>query len=188
VGEVRQPGFAVDPDRRIAYVIPSSTLAAEVDLRSGAIAYHTIGGASARQLARSEKMFNGTIRYARWLGNGRIAVAGTRFATRPRQTTTPAGVALLDTSTWHMQMLDARAGGFVSDGTWILALEPHGVEGFAADGTHRFTFETEEAIAYAQVFDGLGYIWTERSVRVIDPATGDIATLPRPQLYLIGPG
>jgi hypothetical protein len=132
--EIRQPGFTVDPDRRIAYVVASSTVVAELDLRTGAVAYHAIAAASAWRLAQTEKEFNGTTRYARWLGDGRIAVAGVRYASgtlrkdsRPA-TSKPGGVALLDTHTWRMQMLDRNANGFVADGTHLLALEARAVK------------------------------------------------------------
>jgi hypothetical protein len=190
--ELRQPGFTVDPSRRIAYIVASSTLAAELDLRTGAVAYHTIAAGSPRRLAQTEKEFNGTTRYARWLNNGRIAVAGTRY-TRPDTSSSvtpkPGGVALLDTRTWRMQTLDAAASGFVADGDYLLALEARAVKAFTTDGTLRATIPAAGGVLYAQLFDGLAYVWTQKSVTIVDLDAGAVvATLARPALYLIGPG
>jgi hypothetical protein len=191
--EIRQPGFTVDPDRRIAYVVASSNLAAELDLRTGAVAYHALAVRAARTLAQTQKEFNGTTRYARWLGNGLIAVAGVRHETRIlrngslRTTTKPAGVALLDTHTWRMQMLDPDASGFVADNTHLLALKARAVEVFTTDGVRRMTIPIDGGFLYAQVFDGLAYLSTQKSVTVVDLDAGAVvATLPRPQLFLIG--
>jgi hypothetical protein len=190
--ELRQPGFTVDPERRIAYVVASSTLAAEVDLRTGAVAYHTIAPASARKLAHVEKEFNGTTRYARWLGNGRIAVAGTRYTRSNKSSSVrakPAGVALVDTRTWRIQTLDPTANGFVADGNYLLALEARGVKAFTTDGALRATIPAAGGVLYAQLFDGLAYVWTPKSVTIVDLDAGAVvATLERPHLYLIGPG
>jgi hypothetical protein len=190
--ELRQPGFTVDPSRRVAYVVASSTLAAELDLRTGAVAYHTIAAGSARRLAQIDKEFNGATRYARWLGNGRIAVAGTRYTrsnTASIVTAKPAGVALLDTRTWRMQTLDPAASGFVADGNYLLALERRVVKAFTTDGALRTTIPAAGGVLYAQLFDGLAYVWTQKSVTIVDlDAGGVVATLARPQLYLIGPG
>jgi hypothetical protein len=189
--ELRQPGFTVDPDRRIAYVVASSSLAAELDLRTGAVAYHAIA-ASTRRLAQTEKEFNGATRYARWLGNGRIAVVGTRYTrsnTSNSVTAKPAGVALLDTRTWRMQTLDPAAGGFVADGNYLLALERRVVKAFTTDGALRTTIPAAGGVLYAQLFDGLAYVWTQKYVTIVDLDAGAVvATVARPQLYLIGPG
>jgi hypothetical protein len=189
--ELRQPGFTVDPNRRVAYVVASSTLAAELDLRTGAVAYHTIAAGSARRLAQIDKEFNGATRYARWLGNGRIAVAGTRYTrsnTSSSVTAKPAGVALLDTRTWRMQTLDPAAGGFVADGNYLLALERRVVKAFTTDGALRATIPATDGVLYAQLFDDLAYVWTQKSVTIVDlDADAVVATLPAPRLYLIGP-
>jgi len=190
--ELRQPGFTVDPDQRVAYVVASSTLAAELDLRAGTVAYHAVAAGSTRRLAQTEKEFNGTTRYARWLGNGRIAVAGTRFTrstTSSGVTASPAGVALLDTRTWRMQTLDSAANGFVADGSYLLALEARAVKAFATDGALRATIPAAGGVLYAQLFDGLAYVWTQKSVTIFDLDAGAlVSTLARPALYLIGPG
>jgi hypothetical protein len=187
--EIRQPGFTVDPDRRIAFVVASPSLAAELDLRTGAVAYHTI--ATARRIAHVEKEFNGTTRYARWLGNGRIAVAGTRYTPSNRSSTVaakPSGVALLDTRTWRMQTLDPAANGFVAEGKYLLALEARTVKAFTTDGALRATIPAAGGVLYAQLFDGLAYVWTQKSVTIVDlDAAAVVATLPAPPLYLIGP-
>jgi hypothetical protein len=192
--EIRQPGFTVDPDRRIAYVVASSTLAGELDLWTGAIAYHAIAGASERRLAHTEKEFNGTTRYARWLGNGQIAVAGVRYASRVlpngsrRATSKPAGVALLDTHTWRIQTLDPDASGFLAEGRYVLVLEARAVKVFTTDGALRHAIPFDAGILYAQVFDGLAYVWTQKSVTIVDlDADAVVAVLPRPALYLVGP-
>ena len=192
--ELRQPGFTIDPERRIAYLVVSSSLAAEQDLRTGAVTYHAIAGASVRRLAHVEKQFNGTARTAQWLGNGRIAVAGVRYASRVLRdgsrsaTSKPAGVALLDTRTWRTRTLDPDASGFIADDPYLLVLKTRAVEAFTTDGVLRMTIPLAASLLYAQLFDGLAYVWTQKSVTIVDlDAAAVVATLLAPRLYLVGP-
>jgi hypothetical protein len=87
-----------------------------------------------------------------------------------------------------MQMLDRNANGFVADGTHLLALEARAVKVFTTDGVLRMTIPAT-GLLYAQVFDGLAYVWTRQSVTIVDLDThAVVGTLRRPQLYLIGFG
>jgi hypothetical protein len=86
-----------------------------------------------------------------------------------------------------MQMLDPDASGFVADNTHLLALKARAVEVFTTDGVRRMTIPIDGGFLYAQVFDGLAYLSTQKSVTVVDLDAGAVvATLPRPQLFLIG--
>ena len=106
VGEVRTPGFAVDP-AGTAFVIGADLRVAAVDLATMRVTYHGPTRVPAKAL-------NGTTRIAAWLGGGRIAVSGIDYASSGtgrdlKVTTTPFGLHLLDTSTWTYRTLTTTA-------------------------------------------------------------------------------
>ena len=81
-GEVRTPGFAVDPGGT-AYVVDADLRVAAVDLATMHVAYHGPTRAPAKAL-------NGTTRVAAWLGRGKLAVSGVDYATTGAGKDTPS--------------------------------------------------------------------------------------------------
>src|SRR5437763_4746592 len=133
VGEVRTPGFAVDP-AGTAFVVGPDLRVAAVDLSTMRVSYHGPTRAPAKAL-------NGTSRIAAWLGRGKIAVSGVDYASSGtgsdlKIATTPFGLQLLDTASWTYRTLDPEAAGLVADGKIVLGTAPTRSSAFDAAGTH----------------------------------------------------
>jgi hypothetical protein len=156
------PGVAVDESAGRAYVVAANEpVVAEVDLASGAVAYHEVhtGGGSTGAVA-AKGLAYGAYRTARWVGDGTIAVAGEVTRTRrdwrraarkglPVTRTDPYGLRLIRTAEWSATTLNplfqsfALAGGLLlgmnSDPLSLAGAEPTGLVAYASDGTRRFT-------------------------------------------------
>ena len=146
--EIRQAGFAVDPLTQRAFVVGGDYTIAEVDLASQSLSYH---GGSTRWLA---KEVPGPMRWARWLGNGLIAVAGS-------DTLQADGLRIVDTRDWSTTIVDRTSSN--------LALGTGGIVGtnwprfwvYGLDGSLRYHFSVENgqqlqvAGRFAYVCNGL---------------------------------
>jgi hypothetical protein len=130
-----QPGLAVDPHGRRAFVVGAGALVAEVDLRSLEVAWHRTGPRPGllRRLgdwllpAAEAKSVHGPVRMAAWLGDGLLAVWG-QDESEPvvrgptlEQWLRPAGLQLIYTRTWRATTIDPDASGAVWAGDRLLA-------------------------------------------------------------------
>jgi hypothetical protein len=185
---IRQPGFAVDRVGQAAYVIDSSGLVAQVDLRTLQVSYHS---KSTRRLARASKQIDGPMLFARWVGDGRIAVSGTNAKMKKtpsgwRQAWSPAGVALLDTRTWTSRMLDPGAASFTMSANGVLVPASGVLSAYDMDGALRYRVSLPAGTPYISVFGDYAYAWTAEKVALVDLRSGSVvATLPKPALYLV---
>ena len=178
VGEVRTPGFAVDP-AGTAYVVGPDLRVAAVDLATMRVSYH----GPTRTLA---KALNGTTRIAAWLGGGRIAVSGIDYASsgtgRDLQVTSTAfGLHLLDTSTWTYRTLAPSAAGLIAAGRTVFATAPDAFGAYDASGRHLYDLSMPTR-AWLSAAGRYGYVCTDRWLtRITDLATGVDVTVPRPE-------
>ena len=180
-GEVLTPAVTVDPGTGRLYVVAArGLLAAEVDLTTGAVAYHSLG-------ASASKGDNAVWwRYAEWVGDGRIAVSGDHWP-RPRSRrfdgAIPFGVRLIDTRAWSIDTLDPRtdsihaAGGMVlATGTRYFGERPRSTGLLAFDGSGRRAWTRFRGLHVALLGSrgDLAYAWVRRTLRahVLDAATG----------------
>jgi hypothetical protein len=130
-----QPGLAVDPDGRRAFVVGAGAPVAEVDLRSLQVAWHRTEPRPGllRRLAdwllpaAEAKSVHGPVRMAAWLGDGLLAVWG-QDETEPvvrgptvEQWLRPAGLRLVDTRTWRVTTIHPDASAAVWAGGRLLA-------------------------------------------------------------------
>ena len=208
----RRPGFAVDPAGR-ALVFPAGSDAAEIDLRTLAVSYHSLDepvslfGRLRRFFdpAATAKAMDGPWRSARWLGNGLVALTGTDHATwkdresRMQTRSTPAGLTLVDTHSWRARTIDRGATfAYPADGLLLATggacdsetrvCTSMGLAAYDVAGNRRFRLFADRAVFVSQVFRGLAYVDEEREqVRVVELATGRIVATRRdapPQLLL----
>jgi len=167
--EQRQAGFAVDSASRRAFVVGGDYTIAAVDLASRAVSYH---GGSSRWLA---KEVPGPMRWARWLGNDLIAVAGMDGLDRD-------GLRIVDTRDWSTRFVDSDSVNLTVASNVLLGSAPFccplKVAAYALDGTPRYAFELESGLSfwaarrYGYVCHGLSL------VRVIDLASGATVSTP----------
>jgi hypothetical protein len=189
----RLPGLAIDPTGRRAFVIGAAT-AAEIDLPSLKVSYHGPARAPA-------KAAQGSVRVARWLDGGLVAVSGSDDAVTR---SSPAGLQVLDTRTWTARMIDPGATSFYAAGDLLLATGasweankgPQGAIGLAAyalDGSKRYQLFAGENTWLALVYSDVAYVGViptdgrEEPLRVVDLATGRVTgerTAPLPWLVL----
>jgi hypothetical protein len=205
-----QPGLAVDPEGRRAFVVPASGPVAEVDLATLDVSYHDLDRPSllGRLLrwvtpAAQAKVIEGPVREARWLGNGLLAVSGMDYsvevgangAGRLRQT--PAGVRLIDTHSWTSRLLESEASGVAvgvglvvaQGGRWDSVEERGygpGLRAFGLDGTERWRLHDGE-YRWLDSAGPVGYVrLDDRTADVVDLGSGvvmaRVARNPFPQL------
>ena len=183
-GQVLTPAVTVDPEGGRLYVVAArGLLVAEVDIASGAVAYHPLGASASK----------GNIgvwwRQAVWAGDGRIAVTGDHWP-RPRgrvfRGPVPFGVRMIDTRTWSIATLDPRPDTMhVAQGAVLAAgtrfFDPRrgrpkntGLLGFDETGRRAFTRFRGRPVTLLGSRGGLGYVWIRRmrTAHVIDLDSG----------------
>jgi hypothetical protein len=186
VGTIRQPGFTADPAGRHGYVIDAGGLVGDVDLATMAVSYH-----AARTFARAEKQLTGPMRYARWVGDGVIAVSGTNAQRRKarggwRYVWAPAGLKLLDTRSWASQTVDTKASWFATSQGSVLAVAAGRVTAYGADGGVRYRLPVASPNAYVDIHGAYVYVWDAKTVTVVDAASGAVAAaMAKPDVWLI---
>ncbi len=210
------PGLAVSSAGERAYLVGGAGVVAEVDLHSLAVSYHS--PQSLRSLpsrigswlvpAAQAKGLEGPDLRAQWLGNGIVAVAGTRsHLLRRGQIIEPVGLRLVDTRRWTLRTLENRATGFALAGDTLLAfgvrsewsngtlaLEGMGISAFGPDGSTRFKTLPNEPFSYVQVGQNRAYAWRlgpgpSWRVVVVDVANGTVEqelTLTHPTRLILG--
>ncbi|HEV8686422.1 MAG TPA: hypothetical protein VGQ84_04050 [Gaiellaceae bacterium] len=175
------PGFASDASGAIAYVIDPSGAVAAVDLSTLQISYHVLTleanaaqGNGSRTLSQSQKRAEGSIRMARWLGGGILALTGKDS----RGTTEAAGLQLVNVHDWSLRVLDRGADSFaVADGLLLAtggrSHAPRagiGLKAYGATGKQRLrlfagrTVFVDVVLAHRAYVSGFG--WDR--VRVVD--------------------
>jgi hypothetical protein len=198
--ETRLPGLAVDPERRRAFVV-DRRVAAEIDLRSLAVSYHTLEGQvsfmSRLEPATATKQVSGYVREARWLGGDRLAISGTDTEQGQMQ---PAGLLVMNTRSWSVRMIDRGATSFEVAGDVLLAVGGSwdaatgrttgiGLAAYGVDGGKQFQLLEGQQVWLAQVYGGRAYVGIagkDDALRIVDLATGSVvATRQQPLPWLL---
>jgi hypothetical protein len=126
----RDPGLAIDPARRRAFVVSADAHVAEVDLASRAVVYHRLArplsSFAASRPDAAEKSIAGPTRVARWLGSGQIAVSGGAYSVTGKGASArfrfaPLGLELIDTRSWTIRRVGAGTDAFWPAGDFLLA-------------------------------------------------------------------
>jgi hypothetical protein len=211
------PGFAVDPVGRRAFLVSASGPVAEVDLQTLAVSYHDLDHPPLLRRflrwltpAAEAKAMEGPYRSARWLGDGMLAVSGTDYSIgrnakgEETEIGAPAGVQLIDTSSWTSRTLSPESTDVATaphlviaqGGRWDAEAEKTvgpGVVAFGLDG--REHWRLPQPALWIDSYSGVGYGYvdvedSQRVVKIIDLATGSVvralkrdwASNPRPAL------
>ena len=183
-GRVLTPAITVDHDGGRMYVVAArGLLVAEVELDSGAVSYHSLGASA------SKGNIDVWSRDAAWIGDGRIAVTGDHWVTRPWPAAVRGAAATRhpDDRHAHVEDLDARspsrhdhvAGDTVlASGTrWFDGSrhpESTGLLAFDEGGARAFTrFPGRQVVLLGSRGD-LGYVWVRRTrtAHIVDMADG----------------
>lgn len=202
ISQWRLPGLAVDPTGARAYVADPGGRVAEVDLRALAVSYHE-PNAERSLLARLEgwlqptasaKGDSGLIRQAQWIGNGFLLVTGRDLGDSTEQVASdPAGLEVIDTRNWTVDVLAPEADSFsVANGVllatgarWRGSVNPTGMglEAYGTNRKRRFALFPGRAVSVDFVANDRAYIsasgWKRdhvvelRSGRVIGTSTAE---------------
>jgi hypothetical protein len=195
------PGLALDPTAGHAYVVGTNDAVADVDLRSRAVATHSLrrprslmARLGAWLVPKAEaKAISGPQLQAAWLGGGMVAVAGTSFTATLRkneesQSAAPLGLRIVDVRTWTERTIDANAGGFaVTNGALLaygirseLSSTKHSVSGmgvvaYGSDGSARFRLLPARPVEDLQVNGSTAYAWIAGGPGLPNPIVLDVA-------------
>jgi len=184
----RTPGLAADTAGDRAFVVGGGDPLAEIKLSNLAVRYHAL----ARPLDKAE--LTGPTRYARWVGNGLLAVAGDDAKGelvngQAFSETKPSGLQLVDTRTWRARTLDAGATRTGLAGARILAYgatlrgyEAMGGIGlglYGRDGSTVAHLFGTQPVQRIQVAGSRAFVDGESSSSVVDLQSGTVmGTLP----------
>jgi hypothetical protein len=187
----RMPGLAVDPQGGRAFVVPDGSRLLEIDLATQSVQERELSEPVSvlgrlhdwLEPAAQAKGSDGPFRYARWLGNGVLAVSGSdhqatvRAGRIERQTSTPAGLKLVDTDTWSVRTVDERASGFVfAEGLVLASGAAIGLVAYSPYGEERFALFPGRSPWVSAVIDGRAYVGfgggPGQTLSVVELATG----------------
>ncbi len=194
-----EPGLAVDPDGARAFLVPAAGSLAEVDLTTLALRYHDLSepvsllGALRRWLSPSAqaKEIDGPTRFARWLGDGLIAVTGTDYSTttdaagKRRLLGRAVGLRVIDTHSWTARTLNRDASAFVLAGDLVVAEGGSidsardqqvgvGLVAYGLDGRERWRLHSGAQV-WLNPAGAVGYVSADQSrVEVVDLASGTV--------------
>ena len=171
-----EPALTVSPDGSRALVISPGSLVADVDLSTLTVAYHAVASRLHRP-ATANKRFEGAVRFADLLPNGLVAVTG--YDVRPDDTYLPAGVRLLDPSSWTVRGIDAHADRVTVAGSALLATRwartGMGVTGYSFTGTRRFHLLGHRPAIVEQSFGTRAFVSIgDHPLRVLDVRKGRV--------------
>lgn len=206
VDRYASPGLAVDEEEgKLLVASPRDDIIAEVDLASLEVSYHSLR----QEISLVERLHNwiepaaeakgasdGSVRRARWLGNGLLAVSGFdehAFLDEDgnlQQRMTPAGLRLIDTEDWSARMVSVKASAAsVANGTLVAFGSYYdwdsrqwvgvGLTGYSLDGEPRFHLFGEEPVWDVQVLRTRAYAAFEDSNRaaLVDLPSGRLVRM-----------
>lgn len=206
-----RPGLALDAAARRAFVVAGAAPVAEVDLGTLRVAYHepsqpiSLLGRLRNWLepaAQAKGETEGPVRYAGWLGDGRLAVSG--YDARGTKRSQAKGLKLIDTRTWSLRTLDPGSAAFRAAGALLLAYgccyrtggKGLGLTAYAPSGGAVWHLFGRRPIHAVQVrgmraYVRLDAVWTGRRppwVAVVDLRRGRVLrTVQTPWMQLLGP-
>ena len=187
-----RPALAVDAGGGRAYVVaPREPLVAEVDLASGAVAYHSLGASAAK--GNEEAWF----RDAEWTADGYLAITGDHMPRplrngRPAAGPVPYGLRLVDPRDWSTQtvnrrtnVLDIAGDRLLANGTtwnagWRKSTST-GLVAFDLSGRPAFDRFGGKDVAVLGNHGRYAYVWVrpDRMLHVLDLRTGrSVNTIP----------
>ena len=167
--EQRIPGLAVDPVGRKAYLV-DGTRVFTVDLR-------TLAVTDPGPLRTLAKVSSGSIRSARWLGNGRLAVSGRDWDSRGASE--DIGLRIVDVRDRTARVVDAGASTFTVAGRLLFvesapSRRALNVTAYGFDGVERYRLDLSGA-TWLKKQSRLGYACRDAFLRsVVDLRSGRI--------------
>jgi hypothetical protein len=181
-----RPGLATDAVGGHAFVVSGDGSIAEVELESLTVSYHQLEPLARQPEAVADggggNLGEGSMRIARWVGEGRFVVTGgddmiEQSPNGPVQGHENAGLRLVDTTTWEQTVLDKDVDWFAWTGRFIVgqSYPPRRLVVFDPNGDLRFrrTLAANGVqVAGGRAYLTLGNEFTRHRVRVVDLESG----------------
>jgi hypothetical protein len=192
VEHVRVPGLAVDPGRRLAYVLSSRPYALKIDLRRRRMSGHRLVARASlldrlREMPQPSAAANaqvGQVRTAAWIGAGLIAVSGYDgdVVWRPDGGVAgerrPAGLQIIDTRDWSVRTVNERASDFVAAAGLLLTSgrDGRGMAAYSPDGRERFHVLDDRPVEIVANAGSVVYVRAppEPPLHAVDLASGRV--------------
>ena len=163
-GNRDRPALVADPANERAYVLTGGRTALAIDLRTMRVRRRRLGGARPADLRH---------RNAIWLGGGRLAFSGEDFRGR-RLTTTPVGAFIVDTRTWKVRRVDARASGVAVARGRLFAYGADGLRAYTRGGRRMYAVLRNRLVWMVGINSGIAYVATDRATHVLDTRSGRV--------------
>ena len=165
-GNRDRPALVADPANERAYVLTGGRTALAIDLRTMRVRRRRLGVASRADLRHRDAV---------WLGGGRLAFSGEDFAVRGRRlVTTPVGATIVDTRTWKVRRIDARASGVALGRGRLFAYGLSGVRAYTRNGRRLYAVLRDKPVWTVGANGGIAYAATDRATHVIDTRSGRV--------------
>ncbi len=182
---IERPAVAIEPTGRRAAVVPANGPLTIVDVSSLAVTKQPL-----RSLAVARKNIEGNQRTAIWTAANTIAVGGWNWTAGGQPDhSVPAGVTVIDATTWTTRTIDRAAAAVSYTGfggvlltwgsVWDSAAQKSvgsGLSGYASDGTQRFHLFGTDPVGVAAVAGTYAYIAADSSTnfQIVDTTTGKL--------------
>jgi hypothetical protein len=184
----QHPGLAVDGAGGRAFVVGAEGLAAEVALETLAVVYHRLAGSPSAPARMGDGggdvTVEGSWRQAAWIGPDRLALAGyDEFVEEVDGTAIqhnlPAGLQLIDTTTWTTTTLEQRAERFTWTGAFLAAVswQPGRLAVYDRNGNVRFrrTIRAQGAqFSRRHAYLTLGNEYRKHRIRILSLDSGRV--------------
>ena len=191
----KRAGLTLDTKRERAFVVAAGAPVAEVDLRTLRVRYHQVTTPGSGLLPSpgtiGQEALWASRRQALWLGADKLAVFGEQRSPADAKSvaSTPAGVAIVNTRSWTVRMVEARASHaclaagrlLVYHGDPLASVPGSGIglRVHALDGRQLRHLFDNDPVSHIEVHRHHAYVHSPAAVRVVDPRSGRIVrTLP----------
>ena len=168
-----EPGLAVDPDGKRAWLADADGEICEVTLDSLAIRCNTV-----RMLAKTGAPWSR--RQLKLVADGTLALSGWEKPTAGPRAARSIGLWLVDTSTWRRRLLDSGTGSFRSGRGVVVGVRLGGVSAYGVDGARRYRIEEPSQLGVISTTGPFLYVpRTDGRTVVAELATGKVLGSPR---------
>jgi hypothetical protein len=170
------PALVADPVREHAYVITGAREVIDVDLRRMRVARRRLRSPLEDGIEHGTTRAWFPWREALWLGGGRLAVGGSDAVAAGgiRTRNYPAGVSVVNTATWSVDVIDTAAMGVALAPGRVIAWGRRGVRGYTRTGRPVFEALRRKTIWNLGGGGRFAYAVGSTATHVIDARSGRI--------------
>ena len=176
LGRRGRAALVADPVGEHAYVLTGGRTAVDVDLRRMRVGTRRLRPEPRAGSEKGPKPGEVRQREGIWLGDGLLAISGRDFFPRGRRgaRTVPAGASTIDTKSWAVRRVDAKATGVASAPGRLIAYGQRGLRAYTLHGRRVFEALRRNPLWSVGAAGRLAYAGTPTATHVIDTGSGHI--------------